>query len=1273
MRFIANGPIIPDLLLSERDAGRVVFLCGAGVSMPSGMPSFLELTNFVIDYLGPDKDSEIRKVFSAWAPESKIPITARTPLDQIFNLLQLEYGRDAVGKLVSEKLAVSDPTTPFAKEHGVISRISSDQENIPQVVTTNFDLLFEHALGEKIVQTYVPPTFPDLRHNVPISGITYLHGRLSNSSDDIHDYVLSSADFGRAYLVQGWATSFIQQLLRNYTVVLLGYQAEDPPVKYLLQGLNSSQDHNRNRLFAFDQGDNEVIEAKWRDRGVTPIAYPESHRHQSLWDTLDAWADRSDSPTKWRSSVLDLAKKKPSTLKPHERGMVSHLLRTPTGTKLFADATPSPPIDWLCVFDRHCRFAQPSLLFGEETEQFDPLDIFGLDDDPPRPADREQESGLYLEDLIAWRHGDESLDHTQRLAGFRPEYSPMPSRLSHLARWMLRHFNEPALAWWVARQTHLHPKLLEMLKQAIEDSDQVNEHAHTLWAMIFEVLEGPTHDTLSSDLFQLRHRLKTNGWNSSVIRAFETATEPTYRISPPSGIYKSRPPTKDWSCISWGEIAEIDLRFPSLHDTPPEVPDSVLIPVYTSLQRNLIRATERLHDAQQIWLEIGTLYPEIPDDYQYIDSPDAYIHWFVKLLARMIESQPKLLLAHIDIWPASEHYIFDKLRLVVWNQDALYEGKQVSKNILSLQDNQFWKSENERELLFLLRSRWADFSLIDKESIALRVLDGPHKYEAESEEQYHIRRSQRSLMVFGWLFKAGCEMPVSCQEQWIELKNRLPNWEDSWIDEVASTNETKSGFVSINDDAAVLNNVPINQIIAVAQAHSRREFGELVDHKPFLGLIKDHPNKAFMALSSKAKHNEFPAEFWGMLLQNWPDDASDQATRMLHRLVCRLPSQFVLELRGAVSHWINYQFPKLAITNESLAYAVFDSLTMKSLSGGSEATKSGLGETTRNGVVVPRSRRTQEYAINSPIGKATEGLLSVFRSKNLQRDEGLPLDFTTRVDRLLTAQGEGADHVVCILTTHIAWLNSVDPDWISSKILPWFNPTHNFCEPAWNGMLFNDWCHIRTIFDQIKDNFLSLMKIMRNWKWRGNRDRNAYIWIVQSSVFTSIDGPHLTFEEARNCLRHIDQEGLTQVIWFLGRVGAGNDNGWEKLVIPFIRKSWPKEKRYQTEKTSQAWVSMLDNTADHFPAVFQAVREFLRPIRAYYFGLYRFINAPDKQEPFTSSFPNETLDLLSLILPDGPRSIPYDLSQVLNLLLEAKPSVATDRRYERLRELDALR
>jgi hypothetical protein len=50
--------------------------------------------------------------------------------------------------------------------------------------------------------------------------------------------VLSSAEFGRAYLAESWATEFIRAAIERYRIVFVGYTADDPPVPYLLEALN---------------------------------------------------------------------------------------------------------------------------------------------------------------------------------------------------------------------------------------------------------------------------------------------------------------------------------------------------------------------------------------------------------------------------------------------------------------------------------------------------------------------------------------------------------------------------------------------------------------------------------------------------------------------------------------------------------------------------------------------------------------------------------------------------------------------------------------------------------------------------------------------------------------------------------------------------------------------------------------------------------------------------------------------------------------------------
>jgi hypothetical protein len=98
-----------------------------------------------------------------------------------------------------------------------------------------------------------------------------------------------------------------------------GYSADDPPVQYLLEALNSKADHF-GAAYAFQAGKPNEAAARWSHKGVKAIAYSEEDKHIDLWDTLEAWAARARSPDTWHSNVIEAAKLGPAKLQPYERG-----------------------------------------------------------------------------------------------------------------------------------------------------------------------------------------------------------------------------------------------------------------------------------------------------------------------------------------------------------------------------------------------------------------------------------------------------------------------------------------------------------------------------------------------------------------------------------------------------------------------------------------------------------------------------------------------------------------------------------------------------------------------------------------------------------------------------------------------------------------------------------------------------------------------------------------------------------------------------------------
>src|ERR1700690_4253394 len=93
MRFTENGPSIPDELLNARDEGRVVFFCGAGVSMERArLPDFFGLAEAVIQKLGASEDSDARKVLDkATELGDELNVSGLISADRVFGLLEREF------------------------------------------------------------------------------------------------------------------------------------------------------------------------------------------------------------------------------------------------------------------------------------------------------------------------------------------------------------------------------------------------------------------------------------------------------------------------------------------------------------------------------------------------------------------------------------------------------------------------------------------------------------------------------------------------------------------------------------------------------------------------------------------------------------------------------------------------------------------------------------------------------------------------------------------------------------------------------------------------------------------------------------------------------------------------------------------------------------------------------------------------------------------------------------------------------------------------------
>ncbi|MBN4046537.1 SIR2 family protein, partial [bacterium AH-315-P15] len=479
MRFFADGPDIPDELLQLRDEGRVVYFCGAGISMGNaGLPNFGGLAWKVLQSLRSRDGSEERRLLEAMNKLAADGLGNVISADRIFSIAEKTYGREQVASKVSE--ALQPPANADLSAHRTILKLSTQQSGGIRLITTNFDRLFESCNNK--LPSLTRSTLPRVALGNDDWGIVHLHGRVAENlaAPDTEGFVLSSGDFGDAYLANGWARDFVHEILENYAAVFIGYTADDPPIRYLLEGLRRSED-GKNRLFAFQDGPQDEAIANWDEKGVTAIGYDVDSgdvTHTRLYATLDAWAVRAQNSIKWRSRVFRLCQHGPRHLSPHHRGMLAHIVKTTHGALAFRRHEPPISPEWLCVLDPRVRFSEAGKIKGwnEPSQVVDPFVLYGLDSDsiPATSNDefspkREVPSDAW--DAFALNRQDRLVLAERHTSSLRDRYSwHLPSlcpRVSALGDWISIWAHHPATIWWAAQQPALHPEIKDSVRWSL--------------------------------------------------------------------------------------------------------------------------------------------------------------------------------------------------------------------------------------------------------------------------------------------------------------------------------------------------------------------------------------------------------------------------------------------------------------------------------------------------------------------------------------------------------------------------------------------------------------------------------------------------------------------------------------------------------------------------------------------------------------------------------------------------------------------------------------
>lgn len=301
---------IPERLLLAHARGGVLFLAGAGVSKHSGLLDFRDLVLGVYARLDPPVHTVLSKVPATAHNQWDVDLSGVThrqaaevrrfvsgDYDVVLGMLERRmdgrsHDKSRVRQAISAELHAS--TAKPAPIHRALMRLS-DRGGATAIVTTNFDLLFEDVgkATRSPVQTYALGGIPKPSHREDFSGVFHIHGAFDRDRTRASDLIVTDHDFGEYYLRRRVVPDFIYDAARLYNLVLVGYSANDPPMRYLLNAVAADvarfEDLKERFAFVAEDSDPIVLE-DWKGRGITPIPYEPANGHSTLRDTLERWA-----------------------------------------------------------------------------------------------------------------------------------------------------------------------------------------------------------------------------------------------------------------------------------------------------------------------------------------------------------------------------------------------------------------------------------------------------------------------------------------------------------------------------------------------------------------------------------------------------------------------------------------------------------------------------------------------------------------------------------------------------------------------------------------------------------------------------------------------------------------------------------------------------------------------------------------------------------------------------------------------------------------------
>lgn len=1209
--LVSELPEIPQEVYQARDDGRLVLFCGAGVSVGAGCPSYRGLIARTIKRFGHDDPAE-REALREGVYDRHLQLVERRV-------------RERLRRFVVEELVRPPKSLDL---HQAILRLASDRAGRLRLVTTNFDTHFEAAatsLGVRIATESAPRIAPpkDDRWN----SLVYLHGRIETPASEGRDLVLTSGDFGRAYLTEGWASRFVTELFERHDVIFVGYSASDVVMRYVLDAFTAGRSTPRKVWALQDVRDPGVLESRrneWQLRGVTLVPYNPSNHHEGLTRRLALWAGTVESDRNRIERLRAILDAGPENLVVGAaKSELSWLLGDPRGDTckaLFQDSkgneTPELLCDhrWLDTFDE----------LGFLGQRFELLDTV---------VEKERAA-------------------TSRLVGDGgPCRAPLGIRARTVAWWLSRLAtdvrlradgstnSEGFLRWVQGRASSFHPQLLDQLRWRLaNDSNLMDSGLLSAWNAI-------TNEAVNFDLQEPVMRGEVLDLSKALERGRDTDVlqSQVLRLSQPFARFSGRaawmrfreraeaaPRPSRLKDHVWPEIvlrchAELDALEGNLAKAPAR--EQILAGIGVEANALLRRALE-LADAMEPAFEWGE-----ERHYQTIstigkahrDEPWTFLADLVWSSSLVLDRDHHALAwALYRMWLSSRFATERRLALHAARHWTSLGNEQRIGALVDGQHHRFWDPKVEIEVLALLESLPSGIPRSPCRPLFTMLRRGPDPVDEDDPHAEHARAGTllRRLLA---LTRAGVGLPKALERRMQELLRSVPAAYHEPAHARALRERAHAEFVA--RPAAAIIDFDSLSVDGLAQR---------VIHHPGWDTPEGRAQDEYLAQLIEKHQGDRVLEALSLAARSYSPSLTDEERSI--GLVESFPDRAMGLLQAVIA-----KDKSIAKADALLAWDILIPIAM----------------------AVTRRHKSDDghaeldRAINHPAGKAVDALFHLLLPDRVERNVALSTDLKTRIEPNVAGDSEGANAFRAIVASRLYALHFAEPAWTAAVLIPLFDWTRpEVARACWQGFLWGP----RLDADLFRRIHAPLLEAFRH---PGDIARLAES-LCGLLVSIALDGDGLLAGvDTQRVVRAMPAEWRRTVAWLLWRRvddakdGASHVAG--ERVVPWLR-SWPDDKAVWSDRElGDRLVTLALESDGAFPGMVELLLERGVKLGERSLAVHRAVK---DHKDLIRRYPADVARLFHAVLPSKDDCTRWgwqvwrveELKELIRMIQEAAPS-----------------